>query len=462
MKRARTAIVLLAAVTLSFPLFGAERWWESYNKGVAAVRAKNYEVGADALQRAVAEMPVENGAARARNEIITYVPHFWLGIARFNLTDVDGALREWKTSEEQGVVQSTPYFAQLREWEARAQSEKQRRSESAAGDSKKEANTAVGRAVSAQMDAVAAGADRSDAYRAARRKLQEAMDANARGGTEIRAYRKVADLASQSRELFVNAAEEARKQRAARVPAVTRQNSPAAQPAPPSKAEPRLPAEGVVVVPQGPPQAAPRSQPATPAPASSPQIVQGKIVQAPPEPAAESEELVNARVALQEYRRHLADLHLPNDEVQKMERTLSAHADSKAIRSVRERVAARERELAARTARSKVVEVTASRSSSQGRDELVSAYRAFAAGDLGLSEQQLTRILASRESAEAYLLRGCTRYTHAMLSRNPDPLLGDAAADFRSALKLNRSLRLDRASFSPKLIAYFERFRKAS
>ena len=76
------------------------------------------------------------GAARARNEIITYTPHFWLGIAKFNLGDLDGALREWKTSEEQGVVQNTPYYAQLREWVARSNTEKQRLSENAAADSK--------------------------------------------------------------------------------------------------------------------------------------------------------------------------------------------------------------------------------------------------------------------------------------------------------------------------------------
>jgi len=452
-------MVLLIATTVAIPLSAAERWWESYNRGVAAVRAKNYEAGAEALQRAVAEMPVENGAARAKNEIITYVPHFWLGIARFNLSDVEGALREWKTSEDQGVVQSTPYFAQLREWEARAQSEKQRRSESAAGDSKREANAAVGRAVSAQMDAVAAGADRSDGYRAAQRKLQEAMEANGKGGTEIRAYRKVAELATQARELFVNAGEDARKQRASRVPAVARQNpQPVPPPAAPSRREPQAATEVAAAAPQV-SQIPPRPQPS---PAAAPQTAPGKIAQAPlPATAVESEELVNARMALQQYRRHLVDLHLPTDEVQKLERTLKSNPDASAIRGVEERVAARERELS-RNPKSRVIEVTSSRLQGEGKNELESAYRAFAAGDLAVSERQLSRMLATRESAEAYLLRGCTRYTHAMLSRDRDALLGAAASDFRSALKLNRSLKLERSSFSPKLIAYFEQLRKSS
>jgi len=91
------------------------------------------------------------------------------------------------------------------------------------------------------------------------------------------------------------------------------------------------------------------------------------------------------------------------------------------------------------------------------RPQLEAAWRAFAAGDLGGSEEQLTRILAAHSSGEAYLLRGCTRYTRAMLSRKGD--LDGAEADFRAALRVNRALRLDPAAFSPKLVTYFERLR---
>jgi len=92
--------------------------------------------------------------------------------------------------------------------------------------------------------------------------------------------------------------------------------------------------------------------------------------------------------------------------------------------------------------------------------ELRRAYRAFAEGDLATSEQLLTRLLSAQPAtAEAYLLRGCARYTRAALSRTPDPLLALAADDFRSALQRNRALRLSRDAFSPKLIAYFEQVR---
>lgn len=91
---------------------------------------------------------------------------------------------------------------------------------------------------------------------------------------------------------------------------------------------------------------------------------------------------------------------------------------------------------------------------------LESAYRAFANGDLGASEQALTSILNASPSGEAFLLRGCTRYTRAMLSRSPEAGLTAARSDFKAALKLNRALRLDKTAFSPKLIAYFEQVRR--
>jgi hypothetical protein len=375
------ALVIFAAVM---------KWYEAYSFGVNAVRAKNYQAGADALAAAIAEMPNESAAVRARNEIITYTPHFWLGIAKFNLGDLDGALREWKTSEEQGVVQNTPYYAQLRDWVARANAEKQRHAENAAAGSKREANAAVGRALSAQTDAVAAGADRTDGYRAAQRKLQEALDTNARGGTDIHAYKRAADLAAQARDLFAAAAAEAKREKASR---------PVPQPQP--KPQPK-----VIEIPV-PFEPAPAPVPQPPPPAPQPQPV------AAPTPV-ESESSVAARVAAQ------------NEHRKQIETKLKP----------------------------KTVEVTAPKP--DPRAPLESAYRAFAAGDLALSEQVLTSMLAAGPNAEAYLLRGCTRYTRAVLGRGS---LDAASDDFRAALKMNNALRLDRSAFSPKLVAYFESLR---
>lgn len=370
------------------------KWYESYYLGVSAVRAKNYDAGAEALSKAIAEMPSENGSIRAGNQIITYTPHFWLGIAKFNQNDLDGALREWKISEDQGVVQTTPYYAQLRDWVARANAEKQRRAEGAAAGSKRDANAAVGKALSAQMDAVAAGADRSDGYRAAQRKLQEALDTNAKGGTDVRTYKRASDLADQARELFVAAADDAKKKKAARPPAVAR-----VQPQP-------KPVE--VTVPMEP----------VPAPVPAPVAVQPQPAAPQPQPApvqVESEASVAARIAAQNERRK----KIEGDK--KPDGGLKPAAPQAGARA-----------------------------------PLEAAWRAYAAGELAASDRQLTQLIDVNGSAEAYLLRGCARYTQAMLSRDGQAKLNAAAADFREALTMNKALRLDRSAFSPKLVAYFE------
>lgn len=364
------------------------KWYESYDSGVTAVRAKNYAAAAQALNAAIAEVPAESGAARAGNTIITYTPHFWLGIARYNLGDLDGALREFKTSEDQGVVQNTPYYAQLREWVARANGEKQRRAENAASDSKREANAAVGKALSAQTDAVGAGADRSDAYRAAQRKLTEALDTNAKAGTDVHAYKRAADLAAQARDLFAGAAAEAKREKAEKA---SRPPVPKPQPAP-------APKTIEIAVPFEP---APMPQPVVvppPAPAPVPAPV--------PQPIVESKASVDARIAAQ------------NEHRKQIEAKAKPAVDL--------------------------------------RSPLESAYRAYAAGDVAKADALLSQILATNASAEAYLLRGCARYTQATLSRGT---LDAATEDFRAALKMNNALRLDRSAFSPKLVAYFEQLR---
>jgi tetratricopeptide (TPR) repeat protein len=444
----RLALIL----ALALPMFAAapDKWWDAYNRGVAAVRARNYAAAADDLQRAIGEIPAENGAIRARNEIITYVPHFWLGIAKYNLGDIDGSLREFKTSEDQGVVQSTQYYAQLRDWVARAQQQKKRDAEASAADSRKAADAAISHALSGQMEAVAAGGDRSESYRGAKQKLQEALDQFNHAGTNITQYKRAGEIAAQARELFVSAAEEAKKAKAARpTPA-----PPVAKPIPVTAS---IPTE-------------PKKDPPPPAPAP--------VVIAPPPVAVESEALVSARVALQQYRRKLLEsgsastspalqtyLHDSLQETYRLDHRLSGKPSEEEIRRVADQVAIKNRELVTEIdkAHKQPVAVKAAMVAPpvirDPRADLELAYRAFATGDFDTAESLLTKLLGSKPEAQAYALRGCARYTRGMLSRKPDALLASATADFRAALKLRHDLRLDKSAFSPKLVAYFEALR---
>jgi tetratricopeptide (TPR) repeat protein len=425
-------LALMFALALPVLAAAPDKWSDAYNRGVAAVRARNYAAAADDLQRAIAEIPAESGAIRARNEIITYVPHFWLGIAKYNLGDIDGSLREFKISEDQGVVQSTQYYAQLRDWVARAQQQKKRDAEASAADSRKVADAAISHALSGQMEAVAAGGDRSESYRGAKQKLQEALDQFNRAGTNIAQYKRAADTAAQAREMFVSAAEDAKKAKAAR---------PTPAPIPVIASIPKEP----------------KKEPPPPPP---PVIV------------VESEALVSARIELQQYRRKLLEsgsastspalqtyLHDSLQETYRLDHRLRGKPADEEIRRVADQVAIKNRELAAEIEKARKPQIALVPPIHDSRAELELAYRAFATGDFDTAESLLTKLLGSKPEAQAYALRGCARYTRGMLSRKPDALLASAASDFRAALKLRRDLRLDKSAFSPKLVAYFEALR---
>ena len=380
------AFVLLLATTTASAA-APEKWWDAYARGVAAVNSKSYKAAAEALQKSIAEMPNEGTNVRTRKELITYVPHFWLGIAKFNLGDPDGALREWRISEEQGVVAKTEYYAKMKDWVARAQAQKQRNAQDSASGAKKSADTAISKALEEQLDALSAGGDRADNYLTAQRKLMEARSQFQKAGTDVNAYKAAEQIAQQAASLFSSAAEEGKKLRAARA--------------------------------------------ATPPPVRKPAPAPVKIVDAvaPPPPPAPviTQEEVTKRIAEQEEKRRQI-------EGAKKEPVVVTATPLPPVQAVQPAIP---------------------------NAELRRAYRAFAAGDLMTAEKLLTGLLnAQPATAEAYLLRGCARYTRAMLSRERDPLLLAATDDFRAALRRNASLRLDRDEFSPKLIAFFEQVRQ--
>jgi tetratricopeptide (TPR) repeat protein len=458
---ARAGWVALSLFLFTTTLSAQEKWWEAYKLGVSLVNQRNYKGAAESLQRAIAVTPAESPSVRAGNQIITYVPHFWLGIAKFNLGDVDGALREWKISEEQGVITRTEYYANLKDWVARANTEKERLALAAASGPKKAADTAINRALALQVDALSAGGDRTESYRNAQRKLQEALAQFRGAGADIARYRSAEATAGQAITLFTAAAEEGKKLKAA-------------QAKPPA---PKPPVNTVVV---------------DDIEVTLPTVT--TTTQKPVEPApvpVRSQASVDAELALQQYRRNIdaatraattanVQQFLRNEgrEAEALRRELeSAKSDVEYVRVAR-RAADRDQALP-----KKIAEMTApppaivpgveqasglpppeplTQGGPEARStppELESAYRAFAAGNLDAAEQLLTTLLDRKPTAEAYVLRGCARYTRAMLSRAPSAVLNEAASDFKAALSQNANLRLDTNAFSPKLVAFFEQVR---
>lgn len=115
----RSALIIIA-LTLP-PVAVADVWDEAYSRGLNAIKAENYGVAVGELQRAIADEPNEFiSDQQPKNGWTAYLPHYFLGIAKYNVGDHNGALREWKISEEQGVVPKNPHYApQLRDWMAR-------------------------------------------------------------------------------------------------------------------------------------------------------------------------------------------------------------------------------------------------------------------------------------------------------------------------------------------------------
>jgi hypothetical protein len=395
-------LAIAAAMLLTLSAYG-QKWSDSYKRGVALINAHSYDAGIEAMQHALAEMPNESTGLRVRNEQIVYVPHYWIGVAKFSSGDVDGALREFKASEEQGVIQNTDYYARLREWVSRANGEKSKAAQSGVADVRKTADAAVSRAMSTQMDALAAGADRSESYRSAQRLLQEARE-QLRSGADARAYHRAAEAANQARDLFASSADAERRAKAAR---------------PPVRA-----AGGGGATP--PPNVAP------PPPAAPPVEV-------------ESEALVSVRIALQQFRRDVKSPKIAR-EAAKMDAQLRAHPDPATIQATMTFLEAKRREL-----------TPAPAPPVAPKPDLTAAYRAYAHGELEKSVTLLTSMINAQPSAEAFLLRGCARYTAAVLARKD---VDAAAVDFKAALKINHALRLDEQSFSPKLVAYFEQVKR--
>jgi hypothetical protein len=213
-------------------------------------------------------------------------------------------------------------------------------------------------------------------------------------------------------------------------------------------------------------QGSAKPKPPVPVPVPVPQqpTPQPHAIVPPSTPQPESEAMVSARVALQNYRNRLlgASTQRPADAVFQeavrrarteagfLERQIQVARNDADLRRINGIVTVRQRALE---------QLLAPPAPVPADPRLELAYRAYAAGNLEVAEQLLSQLLGAHPTADGYALRGCSRYTRAMLVRDGAADLSAAAADFHEALRLNRALHLDKASFSPKLAAYLDSLR---
>jgi len=90
------------------------QYLSAYKDGLDAIEAEDWERAAAAMSRAVGMRSEEKMKLPVRLFLRPYLPHFYLGNARFERGDCAGALAAWAESERQGVAPKLPEFETAR------------------------------------------------------------------------------------------------------------------------------------------------------------------------------------------------------------------------------------------------------------------------------------------------------------------------------------------------------------
>ncbi|MDX1382844.1 MAG: hypothetical protein R3190_04315 [Thermoanaerobaculia bacterium] len=101
-RRGPGRLVGIAAAPLLLATVGAllAQATDLYREGLDAVAVEDWVTAESRMRAAIAERP----EARQRRRLV-YIPHYYLGLARFRQGDCAGADEAWRESERQGVVQ---------------------------------------------------------------------------------------------------------------------------------------------------------------------------------------------------------------------------------------------------------------------------------------------------------------------------------------------------------------------
>ena len=197
----RFSIFVLVAL-VGVPLFGQGNWYAPYQSAMTAVEKEQWPVAASELAKAISIEPNENSVALHRNRKVEYLPYYWLGVVRQALGDADAALAAWKKSEEQGQVQKTSRYTDLRRRLSAVESERRQAVGAASSSVRADADRALQDALSAQMAAVGAGADRHADFKSGQQKLQDALKVINGAGTNVSEIERGTGMADEARALF--------------------------------------------------------------------------------------------------------------------------------------------------------------------------------------------------------------------------------------------------------------------
>lgn len=452
MKRLFLITLLIAA-----PLLAAEAWMVAYDKGLTAVQKGDWGTVAAEMQKAIALKNRELAHTNLRRSAGPYVPHYWLGMARMNLGDMGGAAEAFRISESHGAVQKTPLYAELRASLSKLERASADDQEKEVAAARKTADQAIGRAMSAKVQATTAGATRQDAFRRGTQKLQEAFDLKKR--SDLKSVQQAASSATAAATLFAEAATEEKRASAGPV-STTPKATVKKDPAPVVIAE--QPREQPRVVQEVP--VAKTEEP--PVQKSQTQVADGSA-KARSEADAILRQLRNDLNRARNSRRNEASVvtftTTALELVDTWQRNLG-QANEGDIVAIKRGAAQQKRQLEQITAKAPVTAAAVPAATDSipaaARGDLQRAYVQLARGDVAAAEKLTSTILAGQPKLfEAYMLRGCARYTQAMLLNRKD-LEAAAADDFRAALAIRPKATLDPQTFSPKLVAFFKEIQR--
>ena len=187
--------LLILALGLTSAAAADSDWADAYRRGLHASAAENYPEAIEEFRHAIAGRPMEFiDEQHPINGIPIYLPHSFLGAAKLRFGDAEGALAEFKISEQQGVVaQHANYAEQQSRWKVWA-------------IARIKAASAIRLATEAQRRAIAASADRTETYRKAVRALEQATYAYEKKtgdeGSYVELYRHAFEYASEASNLF--------------------------------------------------------------------------------------------------------------------------------------------------------------------------------------------------------------------------------------------------------------------
>ena len=101
-------ILAVLAISLATPAF-ADLWYEHYKKGEDALNQRNWKEAIDQFTQAVEKKRDPGMQVRTYGmNFINYHPYLKLGIAYFNLGQIDAALQAFDTEEGFGAIAKSP------------------------------------------------------------------------------------------------------------------------------------------------------------------------------------------------------------------------------------------------------------------------------------------------------------------------------------------------------------------